>query len=183
MRQIRFKSTVRDLEDAWIAEQVQQRGTWVYYRWGTVVIALIWAFGGYLFFFNDTRRLLQVSWLVVGLTLLWGYGIKPYLAKRKIRLGNSLEQDIEMHIGPDGIHVDLHGIGSYKREWSELLGATLTRTGILLYFDDDIKNWLPRRVFSDKADMRNVYDLLEGYSSGARVEEVGQGEQDVTPRA
>ena len=181
MHHLKFTSAVRDLEDAYIAEQVQQRGTWAYYRWGTVVMALIWAVGVYLFFIHDTRRTLQILWIAGGLGLLWGYGVKPYLAKRKIRLENSPEQDIDMDIRPDGIHVDLQGIGTYKREWSEFLGATLTRTGILLYFDDDTKNWLPRRVFSDGADMKKAYDFLETYSSRANKDEESEQAVDGNP--
>ena len=111
---------------------------------------------------------MRIFWIAIGSWLFWACGIKPYLAKRKLRLGNSPAQNIDMNIKPEGIFVDLQGIGSYKREWSEFLGATLTPTGVLLYFDDDTKNWLPRRIFSDGAAMQEVYQFLESCSSHAK---------------
>lgn len=53
-------------------------------------------------------------------------------------------------------------MGQFTRQWDELAGITDTNKGILFYFSDAVKNWLPNRVFGNEVERGNCFEFLKG---------------------
>ncbi len=154
-----FTSTLNDLLDAEEADATRTAGRRSL-RW---VVAGIGAGG----VFSAIHQLStsHVGWysiagLVVGSYIVYSSVLVTYVRRRRIRRDNPPSVDIALRFGEGGVQVELVGYGTYERKWTELVKFADAAKGVLLYFDDGTVNWLPNRIFRDKAEKRALLGLL-----------------------
>jgi len=168
MYRYRFTSTVEDLLEAEEAERSAFiRGP---FRWVIVVLGLAWLVAGLA---TLVRQLAwqPLVWTCLGSGVLYYFVVRPYLRRRRITTDSATRQDLTLEFTDDGLNLGVSGVGQFTRQWNELVGITDTDKGILFYFSDGVKNWLPSRVFASQVQKGNFVEFLKGHQ--LRQEEMG----------
>jgi len=97
--------------------------------------------------YRDTP-LLPFVWLAFGGFIFWRVGFRPHLERRRIKQSNAAAQEVSVSFTDGAIANGTPDGHSFSREWSELAGVEASRLGVLLGFEDGMRNWLPNRAFS-----------------------------------
>ncbi|HEX6885636.1 MAG TPA: hypothetical protein VF530_19845 [Planctomycetota bacterium] len=150
-----FTSTQRDLLDAERVHRGERTGMRGWVRASVVGVGLMFLAGFVFFGLPDILRgrigLAPFVWLGMGSLLLWFFLVKPLRARRGIRREAPAAQELTLHLTPRGIDCDVAGVGRFLRRWCEIERFVPARKGVLLEFRD-VVNWLPARVFADRAE-------------------------------
>ncbi len=145
-----FTSTTEDLLRAYDTERRVVSGLRPVVRWCIVAMGCAWL-GGVIYFWKDASTLQLVLWYALGTGILWKFVLKPFFKRREIRSTADGSRHVVLNLTEDGLSAEVQDEGDFERSWSELSAAINTDEGVLIYFDDNTVNWLPRRIFpSDK---------------------------------
>ena len=172
--QYRFVSTVDDLiaADAIEREQRPKR----LYRWAVdlvhqleriqlYVIGAFIALAVIIFVLSSTWLDRLVLAVVAGLVPLYYYVIAPKRVEKRLRAANHASRTILLEFGKDGVSIDVANGGPVKTSWYEFTRATVTKRGILLYFQT-MKVLLPQRVFDNEEERREFVKFVKQYEPG-----------------
>jgi hypothetical protein len=165
MYRYQFRSTVEDLLQAVEAERS------VSLRWplrGTIIVlGLAWLAGG-LAIHVGRPTVLPLVWTCLGAGSIYYFVVRPHQRRSRIRTHNAACQDLRLDFADDGLILDIGGFGEFRREWDELVGITDTKRGILFYFSDGAKSWLPNRVFASEVERGRFVEFLKGHQAQRR---------------
>jgi hypothetical protein len=160
MYKYRFTSTVEDLLEAEEAERSAFiRGP---FRWAIVVLGLVWLAVGLATLVRQPTWQ-PLVWTCLGLGVLYYFVVRPRRRASRITNNNAVRQDLTLEFADSGLNLGVSGVGQFTRQWNELVGITDTDKGILFYFSDGVKNWLPSRVFASDAEKGNFVEFLKGH--------------------
>jgi len=79
---------------------------------------------------------------LLGLYVLYYFVAKPFLIRRKIKEDLLALEEIDMNIGDKGLQISTNG-NRVNKSWNELSSILNTPSGIIFYWIDETKNWLP----------------------------------------
>jgi hypothetical protein len=157
-----FTSTVEDLLEAEEAERSAFiRGP---FRWPIIVLGLAWLAGG-LVALATQPSWLPLVWTCLGVGVVYYFVVGPYRRRSRITKNNAGRQDVSLEFADDGLNLGIKGVGQFTRQWEELSGVTDTDKGILFYFSDGVKNWLPKRVFASEVEKAKFVDFVESHQT------------------
>ena len=159
MYRYEFTSTVDDLLEAEEAERsFLMRAP---FRWAIVALGAVWLAAGIVAItMHPTWR--PFVWTCLGMWVLYYFVYLPRRRRRRIIGNNAARQDLTVEFADEGVSLEISGVGQFARQWGELAGITDTDKGILFYFSDGVKNWLPNRVFANKNERSNFVGFLKG---------------------
>lgn len=144
-----FSSTLDDLLEAEKAERSMfVRGP---VRAALVILALA-GLGGGIWAFLPYQIWSSLVWMCGGLALLYWLVGRPHQRRRAIGRGNAPFRRVSLAFDDSGLSLEIGGVGHFTRQWNELVRTADTKNGILFYFSDGVKNWLPNRVFSNDSE-------------------------------
>ncbi|OGT20134.1 MAG: hypothetical protein A2V90_06695 [Gammaproteobacteria bacterium RBG_16_57_12] len=162
MYRYQFTSTVEDLLEAEEAER-SSRSVRAPFRWVAVAFGVTWLVIGIVAFDFTKLSWRPIVWILLGIGILYFFAIKPYLKRSRIKKNNAPRQDLTLEFGDDCLKFEISDVGNFTRRWEELAGFVDTDKGILFYFNDGIVNWIPNRVFADKAERDNFIEFLQSH--------------------
>ena len=169
MYRYQFTSTIADLLEAEEAE----RSAFIRrpFRWAIVVLGLVWLASGLAALVRQpTWR--PLVWTCLGLGVLYYLVVSPRRRRSRITSSNAARQECTLEFADDGVNLGISGVGQFTRQWDELAAITDTDKGILFYFSDGVKNWLPNRVFASEMEKGNFVEFLKGHRT-PRQDEAG----------
>ena len=157
MYHFEFTSTLEDLLEAEEAERsIFLRRP---FRWVVMLIGVAWLGAGVVTFLAMPAWR-SIVWTCLGALVLFYLAFRPYWRRRQIEKRNARNQTVVLEFGDRGVDLDISGVGRFTRGWDELAGITNTPEGILFYFIDGIKNWLPKRVFESELQRNDFLEFL-----------------------
>lgn len=165
MQRYEFTSTTNDLLDAEEADITERTGLRRLLRYTISALATIWAASGLFALGLGRHGWIPLIWFIAGVLVAYHLVGRSYLSKRRIRLSGTCSTGVIVEFHVDYIQVEIASSGIYQRKWNELLGFRDATQGILLYFSDGTVNWLPSRIFANKADREATIDLLRAKSA------------------
>ncbi len=163
MFRYQFTSTIKDLLDAQEAEAVERTGLRRSLRWAIAAIAAMGVMGAgasALEAKTITGIASSILGVIITLSVIYYYVGAGILTRRRIRAHNDPSADVIAEFSDDAIHLEVSGFRTYTRDWSEFGGLIDGAKGVVIYFGDGTVNWLPNRVFSDKAERGELLDFL-----------------------
>jgi len=101
--------------------------------------------------------------MCLGAGVLYYFVLWPRRRRSRITANNAARQDLTLEFADDGLNLGISGVGQFTRRWDELAGITDTGKGILFFFTDGVKNWLPNRVFGSEVERGNFLQFLKGH--------------------
>jgi hypothetical protein len=75
----------------------------------------------------------------------------------------------------DYLSLGADGVGQFLRQWDELADIAEAPDGILFYWRDGTKHWLPTRVFASENDRNYLMGFLRGRERVAHPHEPAGG--------
>lgn len=147
----------QDLLDAYDAERNARTGLSTWSRGAVLLLGAMWV-AGFVFLGPRAYRdepLLPFVWLALGGFIFWRFGFKPYLERRRIKQSNEAAQQVTVSFTDNVISTVSPDGHSFSREWPELEGVMSSRLGVLLGFEDGMRNWLPNRAFAAPAEKQD----------------------------
>lgn len=167
--QFDFTSTHQDLLDAYDAERTDRSGMRGWARGLVIALGVMWlsGFAGFIVFTPKTESIWQpLIWLVLGCFIMWQFVLQPALTRRSIRMRNAAQQPVSVAFSPEGIKACVTGQGEFERSWQELGGLVPSEKGVLLYFSDGMRHWLPTRVFHGRIEREQFITFVHMQLSG-----------------
>ena len=171
MYRYQFTSTTADL----LAAEEAERSNFLRRPLRVVVIllGLVWFAAGLASLVRQPA-LQPLVWTCLGTGVLYYFVVRPRRRRTRITANNAARQELTLEFVDDGLNLGISGVGQFTRRWDELAGIMNTGNGILFYFTDGVKNWLPNRVFRSDVERRDLLEFvkrhqvsLQGESSGA----------------
>lgn len=160
----RFTSTLRDLLEAEEADMTANTiQGWM--RWTISFIGLVMIVTGLLELGSLANCWIASLRALGGCFLLYYFLIKSYVRRFRIRKNNDASQELVLEFCAEYLRIEASGQGTFRREWNELYDFKDAARGVLLYFDDGIINWLPNRVFEDRAEKTALVEFLLSHTS------------------
>jgi hypothetical protein len=155
----RFTSTLEDLLEAEEAERSHflRRP----FRGAIIVLGWVWLAAGFATFLRQPT-LQPLVWTCLGAGVVYYFVVRTHRRRSRITTNTAARQDVTLEFADDGLNVGIGDVGQFARQWNELAGITNTDKGILFYFADGAKNWLPKRVFRSEVERRNLLEFLTG---------------------
>ena len=160
MYRYQFTSTTKDLLEAEEAERSSFLRRPL--RVALIVLAMAWLGAG-LATFVRRPALQPLVWICLGTVVLYYLAVRPRRQRSGIRTNNAARQDVTLEFADEGLNVEISGVGQFTRRWDELAGITHTGQGILFYFADGVKNWLPNRVFAIEQERGTFLEFLKSH--------------------
>ena len=154
-----FTSATEDLLQAYAAERTAVSGLRSIVRWCVIGMGCAWLLGA-IVFWRKASGLQLTIWIGLGVAILWRDAVKPFLKRWEIRRTAAGPKDLVLDFTEAGIHIEVQDVGVFDRSWQELDAAIDTDEGVLVYFNDGIVNWLPRRLFQDNKSKTDLYTFL-----------------------
>ena len=155
----RFTSTSSDLLDAYDAFLQHRTGMRPFFRYCAVGFGVMWL-SGFAFVFvaglGSERWWTPAIWLVLGVVVTWKFGVRPILERRSVARSSPATQELDVEFTDSGARIAAPGFGEFFRPWTEFAGLYLHKRGLLFYMSDGMKHWLPKRVFAEKDQMREL---------------------------
>ena len=162
MYRYQFTSTIDDLLEAEEADMTTSTvRRWM--RWVVAIIGLFIIIHGLLYCGSRGHCWRALPPVIGGSLLLYYIFVRSCVRRRRIRKENAPSLELTLEFRDDCLQIDASGLGTFRREWSELLDFRNATRGILLYFDDGIVNWLPNRVFEDRTGKEAFVDFLRSH--------------------
>jgi hypothetical protein len=159
MYRYEFTSTVDDLLEAEEAERSRlMRGP---FRWLAVALGVAWFAAGLVALVKQPTWQAFI-WVCLGTGVLYYFVIGPRERRTRIKSNNVERQELTLEFAHDRMTLGVSGHGQFTRQWNELAGIADTDKGILFYFTDGVKNWLPNRVFTSEAERGSFLEFLKG---------------------
>ena len=161
--QFSFISTAADLLDAFDAYTQHRTGMRPWIRYLVVALGLFWllSFALVLIYgLGSARWWHPVIWLFLGLAASWLFGLKPILVRRSIARQSAPEQKLDIQFSEDGATIYAHGTGEFQRTWADFLDVYVHKKGLLCYMSDEMKHWLPIRIFTSRKQMQKLADFI-----------------------
>ena len=168
-----FSSTVADLLQAESAERALNVGRPLF-RWAGLGFGALFLWLA-IWMFETTphkwpRALIALG---IGAICLLKFGVEPVRARFAIRTRNAPSEHLVLMFAEDGISNRLPNGQILHRDWKELLGMTDTANGVLFYFSDGMKNWLPERVFASPAHRQEFIAYAQRMSTPSEPQASG----------
>lgn len=159
MFKYQFTSTVDDLLEA---EQTGRefRSIRTPFRWIIIVLGIVWFVMGILAFDFSNPSWRPIFWLGLGGGIFYYFVVGPYLRRREIKKNNAYQQDLLIEFNDEGMKIVIKDVGEFNRGWGELIEYLVTSKGVIFYFNDDVVNWLPRRVFEGEEERDNLIGFV-----------------------
>jgi hypothetical protein len=157
--QYQFTSTIKDLLDAEDADATE-RSVRKSLRWAIAVIGAAAVVTAVEEFILMGLSIQPVMRLLLGGYAVYYFAVARYWKRREIRRQNASSLDVAFEFRDTYLEIRASENGTYKREWNELLDVKLAARSVLLYFADGTVNWLPNRVFRDKAEKMELVQFL-----------------------
>jgi hypothetical protein len=180
---ITYTSTIQDLLDGHSADVKLKSGLGPLLRFLFALCGIFWALGPiWVYVFLKTKFTASncILWLF-GCTVVWGFLLRPWFERSRIRRNNSPEQNLVLEFSETGIMAHSSSAGEFNRSWSEVSNAVLCSNGLLLYFTDGFCNLLPKRVFSQKKDMLKLHAFIHKHllEEETKRDEETEGEREM----
>jgi len=157
MHRYEFTSTIDDLLEAEKAER--ELSLRVPFRWAIATLGIAWLVAGVTKFVNQPGGQ-SLVWMCLGLGVLYYSVLNPIRRRGRIRRDNAPREELILEFDDEHMSLAVSRV-TFTRHWDELAGFSDTPKGVLLYFSDGIKNWLPNRVFASPTDRMDFLELLE----------------------
>jgi len=155
-----FTNTVEELLTAERAERQESSGMNVFFRGVTILLGMVWIVVPFLTIGHATHVWQPVISVLLGLFVLRSLVLKPFLARYRIRRDYAAPEEIDIEIGEAGIHMSANGMKIEKR-WDQLLGVLQTPEGIVFYWQDETKSWLPATTVGSKDTIHRVTQFIQ----------------------
>lgn len=153
-----FTSTVDDLLEAerteWSSRTVRPPLRWLIAASGT-----IWIVAGVIALASGKPLLWPLIWIGFGLSLVYFFGFKTFIRRAQIKRLGAGCQKIALLFGDDSLRIEACG-REFVRKWEDFRDFVSAAKGVLFYFADGTANWLPDRVFVDKAERMEFLDFV-----------------------
>lgn len=161
----RFQVTTvqQDLLDAYEAELRSSTGMRPWIRvfmvvWGVMALvgsaAMVWA--GW----KVRYRWQPLVGLLFGTVLVWVYGIRPFLTRRRICARNVAAQSVTLEFVESGLQIESPNGERVNRRWDEVALIESADFGFTLSYWDGTMNVLPRRVFQSDAERQAFHEFV-----------------------
>lgn len=158
-----FTNTVDDLLDAERAERAAEFSPATRWFAGIAVVGLAvvgWTLQKGSFF---------LFWVVLSLAGAWGWVIRPYRRRREIRRDSPASRRVVARFSEAGIATAAEGEEEVDRSWHELERLAEVPGGILLYFSEQGRLWLPRRLFGGADERAAFVEYVTGQLEASRA--------------
>lgn len=97
-------------------------------------------------------------------TGFYWFAIRPFergwMTRRQFGKRPDRNMEVEWLVAPDKIRIQ-SALGHTELAWQAFAKMLRTPTGVMLYTNDQIYHWLPRRGFASDADFEKVAELAK----------------------
>ena len=155
-----FISTHRDLIDSYIAVKNSNSGLSGWSRTAVLILGIMWLLGFILLTPTADNLFQPLIWLLLGVSIIWYIGVKPYLEKKHIKEVNDEEQNVKLLVNDHGITAIDESDQQRCIEWKNVEVIENAKKGIFIGFDDGLINWLPNRLFANKKQKKRFINSV-----------------------
>ena len=159
MYQYSFTSTADDLLDAEEADRTSHWGR-APVRLFIIILGISWLILGIVTFDLGNIKSIGISivWLIIGAMVIHFFIVKPMVTRLKIKKSIRNEK-VNLEFEDDQIIINTDS-EKFVRNYDELVCFVAAKKGIAFYYDDGTINWLPNRVFKNKAERNSFIGFL-----------------------
>jgi hypothetical protein len=154
-----FTSTVEDL----LAAEEAERSAVIPgpLRQVIVILGAIWLVAGLVALVRQ-QNWQSLIWVGLGIAVVYVFVVRPRIVRDRIKTNNPEQRGVILDFADDCMRLGVSGVGQFTREWDELSGVADAEKGILFYFSDGVKSWLPNRVFASEAEREAFLKFVKG---------------------
>ena len=132
----------------------------MFFRGVVIFMGFVWITLPFIEFDHAKHLWQPVISVLLGLIVLRSFLVKPILERYRIRQNFAVPESVQIEIGNAGIFVSENGM-NIERPWEQLLGIMPTSEGIVFYWTDKTKNWLPANTLGSEDTIEGITKFIK----------------------